>query len=63
MSNNAHHANLMREYYSARNAQETRCEEFSRAYDTETREFYHFVETRLTFKLWLIEKSRRCCNV
>lgn len=50
------HCISMAEYYAAREAQEQRCEEYSNGYDTEQGEFYRDVETRLTFKAWLVER-------
>lgn len=51
------HAQLMSEYYAAREAQERRAEDYSAGYETERAEFYEAVETRVTFKAWLQERS------
>lgn len=51
------HCTSMAEYYAVREAQEQRCEEYSKGYSTETEEFYRDVETRVTFKDWLVERS------
>ncbi len=51
------HAQLMDDYYSARNAQEWRAEQYAIGYDAETREFYSVIETRITFKSWLVQGS------
>ncbi len=48
-----HHCNSMAEYYSAREAQEGRAEQYSAGYATELEDFYENVETRITFKAWL----------
>ncbi len=53
-----HHDELMRGYYSARQAQEQRAEEWSMGYATETALFYAEEETRVTFKQWLISQRR-----
>ncbi len=52
------HCGLMAEYYAAREAQELRAEEYSSGYATELADFYENVETKLTFKAYLIEMSR-----
>lgn len=51
------HCLLMSDYYSARNAQEERAEEYSNGYPTEKEEFYAYQESRLTFKEFLIGRK------
>lgn len=50
------HCNLMSDYYSARQAQEERAETYSLGYDSENRDFYENVETRVNFKDFLINQ-------
>lgn len=47
------HCTMMDEYYAIRYAQETRVEDYSKAYATEEKEFYSTVEPRFTFKAFL----------
>lgn len=49
------HTELMSVYYSARDAQEQRAEEYSLGYDTELSTFYAEVEPRVTFKAFLTQ--------
>lgn len=51
------HCSLMSDYYSAREAQEVRAEEYSNGYATEKEEFYAYQEPRLTFKEFLIGRK------
>lgn len=51
------HAQLMSEYYAAREAQESRAESYALGYDTELTEFYRDVEPRVTFKSFLVEMA------
>jgi hypothetical protein len=51
------HKRLMEEYYAAREAQERRAEDYSYGYETETNEFYAFIEERITFKDFLINRK------
>lgn len=50
------HAQMMAEYYAARESQERACEEYSLGYETEAAEFWAFNE-RLTFKSFLIGRK------
>lgn len=51
------HAQLMAEYYSYREAQEQRAEQYSAGYATELATFYEQVEERVTFKSYLQQGS------
>lgn len=50
------HAELMAEYYAAREAQEQRAQDESAGYATELAEFYER-EERVTFKSYLVQRS------
>ncbi len=58
-----HHCTMMSEYYSAREAQEQRAEQYSAGYTTEQAEFYELIEPRITFKQWLMSGNRASANV
>ena len=53
-----HHCTTMAEYYSAREAQEGRAEQYSAGYKTEQAEFYELIEPKITFKQWLMSGRR-----
>ena len=47
------HRRMVEDYYCAREAQLDRAEAAGSGYASETRDFYHSVESKLTFKAWL----------